>query len=234
MQETNSPNSTASPSSVSATRLSRFRLGLLFIAPLALMAAGWGTAYNLYPRLQPAPKEVAQAPAPHDGETLFVQNCARCHGTAGDGEGSSRVSPRARYFGMDKFKLASTKNGIPTDDDLLKVLHRGIPGSSMPAFTDLSKEDKEALVEHIRHLTRAGIYAHEQKLYPIDYYPDEAMLKAVTESKPGELLAIPESFAKATPESVEHGKAIFTKNCELSRPHRPRRRTPSQRPGLCQ
>lgn len=214
MQESNSPNPTASPSPVVETRMSRFRLGLLFVAPIALLAAGWGTAYKLYPKLQPTPTVVATAPTVvHDGETLFSQNCARCHGTLGNGEGSSRISPRARYFGMDKYKLASTKNGIPTDDDLLKILHRGIPGSSMPAFAELSKNEKEALINHLRQLTRAGIYAHEQKLYPLDYFPDEAMLKAVTESKPGEVLPVPESFVKATPESIKHGKAVFSKNC---------------------
>ena len=213
MQEPNSPPSYASPSPVVKTRMNRFRLGLLFAAPIVLMAAGWGAAYKLYPKLQPTPEPVAVAATSHDGEALFIQHCARCHGTMGTGEGTTRIEPRARYFGMEKYKLASTKNGIPTDDDLLKILHRGIPGSSMPAFTELSDDEKQALIDHVRDLTRAGIYAHEQKLYPIDYFPDEAMQKAVTESKPGEVLPVPEEFVKATPESIQHGEAIFAKNC---------------------
>ena len=42
--------------------------------------------------------------------------------------------PRPRDFRTDRFRLVSTRNGIPTQDDLEAVIERGMPGTSMRSY----------------------------------------------------------------------------------------------------
>jgi mono/diheme cytochrome c family protein len=65
------------------------------------------------------------------GKQVFLKQCAPCHGAtgAGDGEASWLLYPRPRNFRMGKFRLISTWDGVPTDDDLFETITRGIPGS---------------------------------------------------------------------------------------------------------
>ncbi len=99
---------------------------------------------------------------PPDGEALFTLHCSRCHGPDGRGDGWQPVSPRPRYLGGEGFKFADTVNGLktpqggagtlggyPTDTAIAKLLRRGIPGSSMPAFS-FSDEEMNAVVAHLR------------------------------------------------------------------------------------
>jgi mono/diheme cytochrome c family protein len=53
--------------------------------------------------------------------------------------------------------LAGTRNGVPTLEDLEKVLARGMPGSSMPKFDTLPQTDRVQLAEEVLRLRREGI-----------------------------------------------------------------------------
>jgi mono/diheme cytochrome c family protein len=88
------------------------------------------------------------------GRQLFEQQCALCHGELGDGEGaaSSVLFPRPRDFAGGGFKLASTRNGMPTEDDLVAVLMRGMPGSAMPAWSWMPNSDLRSLARYVQHL----------------------------------------------------------------------------------
>lgn len=92
------------------------------------------------------------------GLSLFADNCARCHGAHGFGDGAEApfLYPKPRNFARGNFRLTSTKRGLPTDEDLQKVIREGLPGSAMPPFSHLSEEDREALAVAVRHLATEG------------------------------------------------------------------------------
>src|SRR5262245_37276536 len=125
--------------------LPKLRIALLLLAPIALLSLAWGTPLALRTHLGPEAKPPASA-STIDGAILYAKNCAYCHGATGDGKGSVVLQPPARRFGRDKFKFATTDNGVPTDADLMAILERGIPGSAMPSFVQLSHEERQALV----------------------------------------------------------------------------------------
>ena len=95
---------------------------------------------------------------------LYRKHCVPCHGVTGDGRGlaASMLSPYPRDFRRGTFKFKSTPTGVkPTRADLVRTLHDGIPGTSMPSFAalELSKEfknDIESLVEYVRFLSIRG------------------------------------------------------------------------------
>ncbi|MEK7730892.1 MAG: cytochrome c, partial [Planctomycetota bacterium] len=88
------------------------------------------------------------------GKELFAKQCAICHGDAGDGTGKFAylMNPRPRNFQQGNFKLATTQNQIPSDDDLLRTISRGMPGSAMPPWGHLPLTDLQALVAYVRKI----------------------------------------------------------------------------------
>src|SRR5436190_1455794 len=74
-------------------------------------------------------------------ESLYLRQCAACHGEHGDGDGplSSYLYPPARAFSAGLFSLVSTVNAMPTDDDLAATIRRGMHGTAMPGFAWLSE-----------------------------------------------------------------------------------------------
>ena len=90
------------------------------------------------------------------GRTTFSRQCAPCHGTAGrgDGEAAYLLYPRPRDFTSGRYKLVSTWERIPTDDDIHGAITRGMPGSAMPAWSHLPERTLQALVAYIKSLSR--------------------------------------------------------------------------------
>ena len=71
------------------------------------------------------------------GKKLYLKNCSQCHGEKGDGEGyaAPHLRPRPRNFTTGKFKIRTTPNGaLPTHQDLVNIIRRGMPYTSMPAW----------------------------------------------------------------------------------------------------
>ncbi len=78
------------------------------------------------------------APSFTIGKSVYGQHCAACHGELGDGNGPASVwlYPKPRNFSAGLFKIKSTPGqSLPTDEDLLRSVTRGLPGSSMPIQT---------------------------------------------------------------------------------------------------
>lgn len=203
------------------------RLAALFAAPLVILGVAYGTPTALYYSAEsvattpPAAVEV-------DGRAIFAQNCAYCHGERGDGNGPAHVDPRARYFGAEKYKFASTMNAMPTDADIASLLRRGIPGSAMPAFPKLSDADVDAVIGHVRQLTRRGREeelvrkAERARQKTIDDGEDDkpppvnvAKILAQVEDqlKLGAPLAMPAEFPPATADVVARGRKTFLLAC---------------------
>jgi cytochrome c len=86
------------------------------------------------------------------GKKLYLKNCSQCHGDKGDGEGyaATHLRPRPRNFTTGKFKVRTTPNGaLPTHQDLVNIIRRGMPYTSMPAWPDLADAEVSDLAYFI-------------------------------------------------------------------------------------
>ncbi len=228
-------------------RLSSFRRSILFVAPFAMTAIAIGAGFAVWPKL-PAefagpytggglatgtslPNVEAEEP---DGFRLFQFHCASCHGAKGDGDGLAALTPRARYFGYDKFKFISTTNpsksggGMPTDDDLLDTLKRGIPGTPMPSFGHLPEPQLRALIAQVHRFIRIDVIVARMKDIvkakadatqegfdeASDWSPvalERMRKQAEQELMPGVGIEAPAPFGDNTPASVARGRVMFEK-----------------------
>ncbi|MDQ6701195.1 MAG: c-type cytochrome, partial [Acidobacteriota bacterium] len=94
---------------------------------------------------QDAQKQGAQNEQSYaQGKSVFRSNCAFCHGlTATGGRGPSLIS-------------AKLLRGS-TDEDIKKIIQNGVPGTTMPSFENIDKDDLESLVGFIRHLAGSEV-----------------------------------------------------------------------------
>ncbi|MEE9155802.1 MAG: c-type cytochrome [Gemmatimonadota bacterium] len=71
------------------------------------------------------------------GQILYDKWCAGCHGFdgAGDGYAADYMLPRPRDFTLGIYQIRTTSNGsLPTDEDLVHVIDKGMPGTAMPGW----------------------------------------------------------------------------------------------------
>jgi len=90
---------------------------------------------------------------------LYRKHCAHCHGITGDGFGPTAafLNPYPRDYRLGKFKFKSTPIGAkPTDDDLMRILNKGIAGTAMPSFFVLKEFEKRALIDYVKYLSIRG------------------------------------------------------------------------------
>jgi high-affinity iron transporter len=94
-----------------------------------------------------------------EGEGLYTQRCASCHGATGAGDGAmarslSRLPPDIGTVAWQSEH---------SDDHLAEVVRAGIPGTAMPPSNELSPEQALSVVAYLRTLPtkdRAnGVYA---------------------------------------------------------------------------
>jgi len=118
----------------------------LFALILTLPAQATGKEYEATPKLL------------KEGAKLYDQYCAECHGEDGKGLGPAAKSLGlvCRDFTQAIYEFRSTPSGyLPTDEDLLRTLTRGIrlsmePAKNMRPFKDLSRKKRWALVHYIK------------------------------------------------------------------------------------
>ena len=101
------------------------RIGALMLATLALLAQRRYT-----------PGDV------QDGERLFLANCSGCHGPEGD-------AVPGVDLGHGKFRHAST------DDDLIKIIQRGIAGTAMPP-NNFNNFQSSTIVAYLRDMAESA------------------------------------------------------------------------------
>jgi mono/diheme cytochrome c family protein len=201
-----------------------FRVRVLAAAAVAvalLTAALIGV--KLWSGRRPAGEPANPVPAPDKdarlarGEELFLNSCAGCHGEKGDGAGPAArfLYPKPRDFTQGKFRLVTTVNHIPSDDDLLHVITRGMPGSAMFPFGHLSEEDRRALVAYVRHLTRTGVEAWARQQAAIGGEVDEEEIgdQVKNLTTPGDPLEVPADLAAPSPEAIARGQARYPGLC---------------------
>jgi len=90
---------------------------------------------------------------------LYREHCGHCHGVTGDALGPTAafLNPYPRDYRPGVFKFKSTERADkPTHTDLVRVLHKGIPGTSMPSFALLPAAQVDALAEYVKYLSIRG------------------------------------------------------------------------------
>ncbi len=126
------------------------------------------------------------------GKTLYLKYCAQCHGEKGNGEGYATpyLFPKPRDFTTGKFKVRTTPSGaLPTHQDLVNIIRRGMPYTSMPAWPNLSDQE----VSDLAHFTKT-------------FSPDFSIPENVPQPVP-----LPSAPA-ATNESIALGKKLYEDN----------------------
>jgi mono/diheme cytochrome c family protein len=62
--------------------------------------------------------------------------------------------PRPRDFVQARYQVRTTGPGeLPTDDDLRLVLRNGMPGTAMPAWPNLSGDERDAVIAYIKEFS---------------------------------------------------------------------------------
>jgi mono/diheme cytochrome c family protein len=96
------------------------------------------------------------AAATPQGERIYAERCAVCHGPEGRGNGPAAPSmiPRPRDFASG-FKYRTTPpDHPPRDEDLIRTVTNGLTGSAMPHFHDvLSADEIRAVVSYIKRFS---------------------------------------------------------------------------------
>ena len=89
------------------------------------------------------------------GKKLYLKYCSQCHGEKGDGEGyaTPHLLPKPRNFTTGKFKVRTTPTGaLPTHQDLVNIIRRGMPYTSMPDWPNLADQEVSDLAHFIKTL----------------------------------------------------------------------------------
>ena len=92
------------------------------------------------------------------GKKIFDDHCAKCHGPAGKGDGpeAKKLGFHPRDFTLGAFKCRCTISGKPpTDEDLHRTISAGMPGTPMVPVPELSKAERDAVIEYVKALSHA-------------------------------------------------------------------------------
>jgi DMSO reductase family type II enzyme heme b subunit len=140
-------------------------IGASFAASLSL-AADPGTA-------------LAQGDA-NAGKGAYEKKCLLCHGEKGDGKGpgAELLSPRPRDFTKGLYKIRTTANKTPTDQDLFRIITEGMPGTSMPGWAVLPDKERWNLVAYLKTFAPEAFKEAPKKLeLPKDVSSSETSIK---------------------------------------------------------
>jgi mono/diheme cytochrome c family protein len=125
---------------------------LMTRAGLTLLFAAWCVALTVSGRAVAAAPDTGTDAQKEAGKKLYLKYCSQCHGEKGDGEGyaAMHLRPKPRNFTSGKFKIRTTPSGaLPTHQDLVNVIRRGMPYTSMPAWPAFSDEEVSDLAYFI-------------------------------------------------------------------------------------
>jgi mono/diheme cytochrome c family protein len=158
-----------------------------YLAALAVLVTSVYAALGGSVRV--AAQDVGTEAQRESGKRLYLKYCSQCHGENGNGEGyaTPHLLPRPRDFTTGKFKIRTTPNGaLPTHQDLVNIIRRGMPYTSMPAWPNLTDDEVSNLAYFIK-----------------TFSPEFA--KAENAAQPVQLPSAP----RATNESVAMGKKLY-------------------------
>ncbi|MGQ0563399.1 MAG: c-type cytochrome [Gemmatimonadota bacterium] len=94
----------------------------------------------------------------HPGKATYEKWCAGCHGSDGQGAGdaAARMLPRPRDFVKAQYQIRTTRSGsLPADEDIMRVIEEGMPGTAMPGWKDaLSETERRDLLAYLKTFSR--------------------------------------------------------------------------------
>ncbi|HVS64090.1 MAG TPA: c-type cytochrome [Thermoanaerobaculia bacterium] len=149
------------------------------------------------------------------GRRLFLVYCAECHGEKGDGYGMRQdISyARPRSFQSARFKLSTTENGVPTDEDLFRTISRGMAGSGMPGWNQLSEVEIRSLVLFVRKLGTDALREHlDAEIAAGRLTPAVAEEVFVSRTVPGPPVEVPPE-PQADAASLAQGRELYREAC---------------------
>ncbi len=179
-------------------------LGRLFSSTADRQSTATETSANVFPRVS------AAVVSP-----LYAQNCAACHGEQGSGDGhaAQHLFPRPSSLRGERFRLASTANGVASLDDLIAVIVQGVPGTSMPPFDTLTSDEQSQLALEVQQMHREGvrerlIVTMQQTYDEEEIDEDEIDELVLLHTEPGQAVRIPPCDTP-TAKSLARGRDIY-------------------------
>jgi mono/diheme cytochrome c family protein/Flp pilus assembly protein TadD len=154
-------------------------------------------------------------------KTLYARHCESCHGVEGYGDGvaARHVFPRPRDLRREPMRLVSTDNGVPSRQDLLTVIDKGIPGTSMVPIQALSGQQQQLklLADEALRMRREGVREQYLAQFAADDLPDEEDVNETValRTNPGVSIALPE-LQQPDSTALELGKRLYTEQACLS------------------
>jgi mono/diheme cytochrome c family protein len=153
------------------------------------------------------------------GPELYALHCAACHGADGDGNGPAarHLFPRPRDLRTGKSRLVSTRNGVPTLEDLEAGIRQGMPGTAMAPFENLTEDQRMLLAREVLRLNREGI--RQQFISTLKSEGEEIDEDEVHEvvelcTTPGDVVAVPQ-IGPPDPQTIARGKdTYFELSCD--------------------
>jgi DMSO reductase family type II enzyme heme b subunit len=139
--------------------------GIKIAAALLLLVAAAGAAW---------------AQDANAGKAVYERKCMLCHGEKGDGNSPAAelLLPKPRDFTRGLFKIRSTANRTPTDQDLFRIVTDGMPGTTMPAWEVLPEKDRRNVVAYIKTFAPDTFKEAPKKLeLPKEVASSEASIK---------------------------------------------------------
>jgi mono/diheme cytochrome c family protein len=140
--------------------------------PIRSVAAFWGVLVLVSGCARSAPSAREPGAIRHDlmptrtpaaseellvlGRATYEKECTACHNATGDGQGAAAylLYPRPRDFTTGQFRLISTWDNVPTDEDLFRTISRGMPGSAMPSWAHLPEDTRWGLVYYVKAFSK--------------------------------------------------------------------------------
>lgn len=89
-------------------------------------------------KVYPVPLSPTQAPDLKRGAALYQANCASCHGAAGHGDGPLAKSLNPPPIAFSDHERARERSVF----SLQQIISHGVAGTSMPAFNQISENDR--------------------------------------------------------------------------------------------
>ncbi len=127
------------------------------------------------------------------GKRAYSYYCVACHGVKGDGRGPAAegLQTPPRDFRLGVYKFAGVVQGLPHDEDLIRIARAGLAGTAMLEW-NLSEEMMRNIIQYTK------TFAPEGQAWR---HPD---LKRGQQVKPGE-----DPWGGTTKAAIERGKAIY-------------------------
>ena len=129
----------------------------------------------------------------NEGQDHYLRHCQACHGLDGDGRGPAApgLRPPPRDFRTGTFKFSGVMDGLPRDEDLMRLIDGGLHGTAMLEW-DLPESTLRAIVHYIKTFSPEGSGFRD---------PDEVLGEPVVPTE--------DPWAGRTAEALKRGDAVY-------------------------